>query len=228
MADTNNPHDPKKSATFKLGAYLAALLLCLTLVLWFVGAIGGNVREVDPGRLYRSAQLSGATLERTIRSYKIASIVNLRGKDPGDPSYDSEMSLSKEFSLRHCDISLSAYHLPPPAELAKLLNAFDSMPRPILVHCRGGSDRTGLASTIYENLYEKIPLDQAESSQLTWRYGHLAFTKARAMNQFFDLYRNNSEGLDLRTWIAKVYPALYKKNRISTIGLNGLRLTAES
>ena len=90
-----------------------------------------------------------------------------------------------------------------------LLKTFDTAEYPILIHCQGGSDRTGLASTIYLNLYQNIPLDSAEQQQLTFRYGHISWGITHPMNDFFDLYRSTGKGLGLRAWMMDRYPALY-------------------
>ena len=71
---------------------------------------------------------------------------------------------------------MTARKLPPPERLKQLLETFDHARYPILIHCQGGSDRTGLASTLYENQIEHIPLDQAEQAELTLRYGHFSYS----------------------------------------------------
>ena len=174
----------------------------------WIGVLGGNVREVAPGRFYRSAQLSGTTLRNALETRGIRSLINLRGVRRED-FYRSETQVCRDLGVVHYDIPFSAVHLPRPADLRSLLDDLDRAPKPIMVHCQGGADRAGLASTIYENVYESVPLDRAESEQLTWRYGHLAFTKSRAMDRFFDLYRQTSAGKNLRTWISRTYPTIY-------------------
>lgn len=193
------------------GLAIALSLLISTFgLLWWIGVIGGNVHEVASGRFYRSAQLTDATLSNTLRRFHIASVVNLRGAYPDQQFYTSELRVCRELGVRHEDVSFSAVRLPPPTELEKLLRCFDTMPRPVLIHCQAGSDRTGLAATLYVNLYEGVPLDRAEASQLTWRYGHFSFSRTRAMDRFFDLYRKTSQGLGMRAWIGTKYPALYQ------------------
>lgn len=206
--------------------FVVALILAGILsLLWWVGVFGGNVREVDPGRLYRSAQLTDGTLAGTMERYGIRSVINLRGAQPRAPFYQSEMRVCKELGAQHRDVALSAYALPPPAELRKVLLAFDQLPRPILLHCRGGSDRTGLVSALYEIVYEGRSVDEAESTQLTWRYGHLSFSRSRAMDRFFALYRDSSHGEGLRAWIADSYPKVYaRETRSRTVPL---RIEAE-
>jgi hypothetical protein len=110
-------------------------------------------------------------------------------------------------------VTFSASRLPSPQELSRLIKDLESMPQPILVHCYGGADRSGLVSTLYLNIFKGIPLDEAEGRELTWRFGHMKWFNARAMDDFFDLYRRTSQRMDLRTWINAVYPEEYERRR---------------
>jgi protein tyrosine phosphatase (PTP) superfamily phosphohydrolase (DUF442 family) len=178
-------------------------------LLQYVGVFDGNIRVVEPGRVYRSAQLGGPRLRDCLRSRGIRSVINLRGYSATDPALREEATVCAQLGIVHRDVNLSAVHLPPPEELRKLMEAFDSLPRPILVHCMGGADRSGLAGTLYLTVYRGVPLDEAEASQLTWRYGHVSFGQAHPMDEFFALYRQTAKGRPLREWITGEYPKLY-------------------
>jgi hypothetical protein len=54
-----------------------------------------------------------------------------------------------------------------------------------LVHCYGGSDRTGLATALYLAAIKHAEESDAES-QLSLLYGHLPFGSATAMDHTFD------------------------------------------
>ena len=196
----------KRVALGAAGGFIVGLLL----ILWFVGVFGGNVRTVIPGTLYRSAQITGLNLDRVMGEYGIKTVINLRGGSSKDLWHRSEMAISEKYGARHFDIELSAVKMPPPGELQKFLRAVDTAPRPMLFHCRGGADRTGLASTLFLNIYQNVPLDIAQNQQLTWRYGHLKWFQAHAMDDFLNLYRETSNGLGMREWITQKYPALYE------------------
>jgi len=202
---------------------LAALFLCLLLLLWYMGQFDGNVRAVVPGRVYRSAQLTGGSfqamtarwagnsLDSVLGSDRIRTVINLRGGSKADDWYRAERAICARRGITYIDVPFSAVRMPPPAQLDRLLAAFDSAAYPILFHCRGGADRSGLAGVLYLHLYQNVPLDEAEARQLTWRYGHLSWGQARAMDRFFDLYRQTNRGLDLRQWIETAYPTLYAR-----------------
>jgi hypothetical protein len=199
------------------GQRLRRVLVALTplavvlLFLWYIGVFGGNVRTVQPGMVYRSAQLTGDTLANVLKRDNIRTVINLRGRAHKRIWYRSEVAVCRAYGVDHVDVRISASKYPDPAQLAIVLQQFHHARYPILFHCQGGSDRSGLVGTIYLTVYEHVPLDQAEAQQLTWRYGHMRWGSAHAMNDFFDLYRRTSGGLDLRTWMTARYPSLYAK-----------------
>jgi hypothetical protein len=195
---------------FRCALWILLITVSLALgALSYVGVFNGNVRVVEPGRVYRSGQLVGPQLAGLLKSRHIRAVVNLRGHLPEDARLRNERDVCARMGIAHVDISLSAGKLPPPTELLKLLNAFDTLPHPMLIHCAGGSDRTGLACALYTNIYVGLPLDRAQSSQLTWRYGHLPFGPAHPMDDFFSLYRETGQGMPIRTWISDRYPSIY-------------------
>lgn len=218
--------DVQPSRRRRLAWALWALgLVCAFAVgfLWWVGVFGGNVRTVEDGSMYRSAQLTGPNLTHVLQSYRIRSVINLRGALPHDASYRSELATCTAAAVPHRDVRLSATRLPPPEQLQELLADLDTMPRPILIHCQGGADRSGLAAALYLAIYRGVPLDQAEAGQLTWRYGHLWFGKASAMDEFFALYRQTGNGLSLRQWIGVTYPRVYAGRTAAGIARAGRR-----
>ncbi len=221
MMDSVQQPKPKISRRKKLGRGFAVFFLLLLVVLCWVGVFGGNVHTVVPGKVYRSAQLSGKSIQAlsaqlighsqsaVMKADGIRTVINLRGGTMDNEWYRQELKVCDSIGAKHVDIPMSARRMPPPERLADLLKTFDTAQYPVLIHCQGGSDRTGLASTIYLNLYQHVPLDAAENQQLTFRYGHLSWGEAHPMDDFFNLYRTSGKGLGLREWILNRYPALY-------------------
>lgn len=56
--------------------------------------VSGNVHEVVPGVLYRSAQLDERTLADLIARYRIRSVVNLKGARPSKDWYRRERAVT--------------------------------------------------------------------------------------------------------------------------------------
>ena len=66
----------------------------------------GNFHAVEDGRFYRSGQLSKDVFTRTIQTYRIKSILNLRGAHPTQRWYADEMTVSKELAVVHYDYGI--------------------------------------------------------------------------------------------------------------------------
>jgi protein tyrosine/serine phosphatase len=148
----------------------------------------GNFHAVDPGTLYRSRQLSGTELAQAIGAYGIRSILNLRGPNPGSEWYDDEMAVSADKHVFHYDYRISARRAVTPAQIREILGIIRNAPKPMLIHCMGGADRTGLVSAIYLFSHGARP-DEAER-ELSLRYGHFPYlgSKTRAMDDSFHAY----------------------------------------
>lgn len=148
----------------------------------------GNFHTITSGEAYRSGQLDRNRLAYYIKAYKIKSILNLRGEKPGSKWYVEEMRTCAENSVMHYDVSLSAYSEPIEEDVRKLMTVFRSAPRPILIHCEGGADRSGLVSAMWKVVVDGEPKSEAEK-QLFLLYGHIPFGKAHVMDRFFREWR---------------------------------------
>jgi protein tyrosine phosphatase (PTP) superfamily phosphohydrolase (DUF442 family) len=148
---------------------------------------GKNLHVVVPGRVYRCAQLDPTTLARIIQDFGIRTVVNLRGDCDPWPWYLNESRTTHELGICQEDISLSAGRMPPVSELRRLIEVLDRAEAPLLLHCRRGSDRTGLASVVVRLLASNDDFVTARK-QLGWRYGHSAAGRPGYLDRFFDLY----------------------------------------
>jgi protein tyrosine/serine phosphatase len=202
---------PRRSlpGTIVRGCLLGALLT-LAIHLFYV-LIGSNFHTVIPGQVYRSAQLSAASLEQIVRSKHIRTIVNLRGCCDPEAWYldEGRVALRNEVSLE--DLGFSAGRLPSSVTLRQLLELINRSEYPILFHCHKGADRTGMASVLALLLRTDTPLPEARR-QLGFRYGHLPIGRTVNIDYFFDLYedwlqrrRLTHSPAVLRQWIEGEY-----------------------
>lgn len=192
-------------------AAVLALLLAAGIAGGSVPAQAGtNEHTVAHERVYRSAQLTSKELEQTIQSRGIRTVISLRGGDEADRWFRDETALCDRLGVRHVRLGFSATKLPSPDQLRELLDAYDHAAYPVLIHCRAGSDRTGMAAAVYQACYGGLPVDRARRQQLSLRYGHVAIGPAGAMDRFFKLYRKTGDGMDFRSWILNRYPQLTK------------------
>jgi protein tyrosine/serine phosphatase len=155
---------------------------------WAIGVRAtGNVHQVEANQLYRSAQLSGPFLNDVIDHYGIRTVINLRGRNPGMSWYRDETIVTTRKHIAHIDIGISASREPDQKTIDRLVDAFKTAPKPILVHCEAGADRSGLASAIYELLIAHRSASEA-GRQLSFFYGHFPWltSKTAAMDHAFE------------------------------------------
>lgn len=169
------------------GAVAGALLLVG--VYCGVLRLTGNFHEVIPGELYRSAQLSEAQIASYGNRYGIRTIVNLRGRNKGRGWYDGEVAAVRALGIDHVDFGMSAQRQLSPERAAELVAILKTAEKPILIHCKGGADRTGLAASLYLAFIANKGENAAEA-QLSIRYGHFSIpvlSQAFAMDETFEM-----------------------------------------
>ena len=149
-----------------------------------------NFHVVSPGQVYRSRQMSGRTLARVIPQYGIKSLLNLRGANSDQSWYRVETNTAHQFGVEHFDFALSAGREVTDGEIEKILAIIRAAPKPVLIHCQAGADRTGLVSALYCLVIQGQPPAQADQ-QLTIWYGHIPWLQTIAMDHSFWRYVSN-------------------------------------
>lgn len=139
----------------------------------------GNFHAVGEG-MYRSAQPGKADLERAVREHGVKSVLNLRGKNPGAPWYDEEVAASRELGLAHFDYGISAHRVVTKQQIAELLEIIRAAPKPLLVHCKSGADRTGLVAALYRYALGGAAAEEADQ-ELSLAYGHFPYLTSRSV-----------------------------------------------
>lgn len=162
---------------------------------WALGLqLSGNVHVVDPGRLYRSAQLNGDDLSVVLAQYGIRSVINLRGRNPGEAWYDDELKVTVSHGALHFDVGMGATSEPDAKVVSRLMTALTTAPRPMLVHCASGADRTGLAAALYER-FVKGQSAAVAAGQLSFRYGHFPWLGSRTTAMDDTFWRLSKTGI---------------------------------
>lgn len=173
--------------------------------------VGFNFHTVIPRELYRCAQPSEGDLERLVRDYGVRTVVNLRGRLDGADWYEEESRACQRLGVSNEVLTMSATRLPARHEVRRLIEILDRAERPIVLHCRQGADRTGLATAIAMLLRDNVAYADAKAS-LGLRCGHWPIGPTANLSGFFDEYegwlasRKHTPEL-FREWVNNHYTA---------------------
>lgn len=165
------------------------VLVCIILLVavgWFSFIrVGDNFHAITPGVAYRSGQLEPERLAQYVAEYNIRSVISLRGMHPGRPWYDKEVAACRELGIEFQDAGLSLRELPTEVQLERLTNLFKWVKKPVLIHCKSGADRTGLATAMWMVAMEGKPPSEARKA-FSLRYGHVWFGRGGSLQHSFD------------------------------------------
>ncbi|HOA73365.1 MAG TPA: tyrosine-protein phosphatase [Phycisphaerae bacterium] len=153
-----------------------------------------NFHTIEENQAYRSSQLSGEALSWVIDHYGIKTVVNLRGPNPGKPWYDAEAEVCAEKNVVLVDLPMSARSLPEPELLESILQALRDSPRPLLIHCESGSDRSGAVSGLYrlDILGQDRETAMRELSPVYWHFR----SEKPCMDTLVESYEPTPEWMD--------------------------------
>lgn len=150
----------------------------------WVRSLVSNFYKVDAD-LYRANHPGYRRLARA-KALGIRSVLSLRGDAYNTPNILERDSCARlGLDLRF--LRLRTSELPSTDTLLELVRLLRDMPKPMLVHCKSGADRTGLAVTIYLHVIKGLPLSEARKA-LNWRYAHFPWGKAGIAGRMLDAY----------------------------------------
>ena len=149
--------------------FLAALLLACVSCVWAVEPVSlpgvENCYRISP-ELYRSAQPEPVGFA-ALQNIGVRSVLNLR-------EYHSDTR-----QARHTRLVLMAYPVAAgdltAADVENCLALIDRAPKPVLVHCWHGSDRTGTVVAAYRIVFQNWSVEKAEAEFREERFGYHEF-----------------------------------------------------
>ncbi len=163
-----------------------------------------NLHPLGP-QVYRSNQPSARQLTALHDKVGLKTVLNLRG--PSEQSFHLfEAEVCAALGITLVDLQLSASRAPTRAQFATLLELLQTLPRPLLIHCKSGADRTGMAAFIYALLIEHQPFDVARR-QLSFRYLHVANSPAGIQDHILRHYEValRATGIGFMEWVETEY-----------------------
>lgn len=149
-------------------------------------------REVEPGKLYRSGQMTSDGFREAIERFHIKTVVNLQHEEPdpmllnrwlGKPTMrESELcaELGVKYVLLKPDVLPpgNTVDMEPPVVKDWLAILDDEKNYPILLHCKAGLHRTGRLTAIYRMEYHDWSPGEALRELRANGYGFVAASES--------------------------------------------------
>ena len=152
----------------------------------------------------------------------IRAIINLRGRNDDLSWWKKETATAKANGIAHLDAMLDSRKLPTREMLVRLVECFDTAPKPFMLKCSGGQDRTSFAAALYlihRDGWQAMETAQAQFARFP--YLHFPKTHQRWLKPFVDFARESAAGRPLAAWIADSYTPEKLKAWLDTHGLEG-------
>ncbi len=162
-----------------------------------------NFATVIPGRVYRCNHPTPARLSELASRYRLHTLVNLRGHRRCGSDALSRQAAG-QIGLDHVDMAFESRGAPHRERILRFEALYRAVKFPMLMHCKSGADRAGLASGLVV-MFEGGKAAEA-LRQLSWRFGHFNRSRTGILDAFFLRYQNDAEGrLAFLDWVRDEY-----------------------
>ncbi|MAL09847.1 MAG: hypothetical protein CMF74_09305 [Maricaulis sp.] len=164
-----------------------------------------NMHPVGTKGMWRANQPSPNRI-KWLADQGFKTILNLRGTQPGRHYYDLERDAARQHGLTVVDLPWGSREAPYVERIEKLIEVFDTIEYPAMMHCKSGADRAGIVAVMYMLLHEKAPFEEA-IKHLSFNYLHVKQGKTGMLDYFFEQYRlaNEAEPIDFLEWVRTKY-----------------------
>ena len=162
-----------------------------------------NAAAVVPDKVYRANHPAPFRLASLARRFGLRTLVNLRGhRRCGSDALSREAA--GRLGLVHLDMAFESRGAPHRERILRFAGLYRELAFPMLMHCKSGADRAGLASGLVV-LFEGGTATDA-LRQLSWRHGHFNRSRTGILDAFFLRYRAEAEGrLPFLDWVDQEY-----------------------
>jgi membrane-associated phospholipid phosphatase/protein tyrosine phosphatase (PTP) superfamily phosphohydrolase (DUF442 family) len=151
-----------------------------------------NLRVIVAGQAYRSGQMDAEEFASVIEHYDIKSILNLRGENATMAWHKAEIEIATKLNVIHYDRSLGSGDPLTLEQMDDLVTLLRQAPKPILIHCLGGADRSGLVSALYDfAIFDQNAADAVKELSIWNGHVPLIRPKVTAMDDSFWYYVSN-------------------------------------
>ncbi|PAL21946.1 tyrosine-protein phosphatase [Acetobacter syzygii] len=162
-----------------------------------------NLHAVIPGKVYRCNHPTPARLRQAVRKLGLRTLVNLRGHRQCGSDVLSR-NAAQQIGIAHLDMAFESRGAPHRDRILRFAQMYGQLQFPMLMHCKSGADRAGLASALVI-MFEGGSAAQA-LGELSWRYGHFRRSRTGILDAFFLRYQAQAEGrIPFMDWVRDEY-----------------------
>lgn len=144
---------------------------------WFGGGkydvVPKRFGVVEPGRLYRSGQMSQDVVDNVLRRHQIQAIVRLNGNDDNDVDQQAEAQYAKRAGIISYQYPMCGDGTGTPEMIANAIHRIHrelKARRRVLVHCHAGSNRTGVVIGYYRLLLQGWSPEDVRAEMLHYEF----------------------------------------------------------
>jgi protein tyrosine/serine phosphatase len=170
----------------------------------------------------RSSQSYLGAFGTFLKANRLKSVINLRGAHPDVAWWRYETETCARLGVAHFDAMMDSRRLPLRPMLAGLFDAFDAAPKPFVIKCSGGQDRTSFAAALYIiHLCGWSAIDTAHKQFSRFPFLHFPREHQRWLRQFLVFAKEQSNGTPLADWVRRDYDPHMLAQWLDTNGFAG-------
>ena len=135
----------------------------------------------------------------------VKTVLNLRGERECG-GYRLEKEACERLGLKLVNFDLKSRAAPTADKFHDAKALFEELEYPVLLHCKSGADRAGLASVLMMYFKEGVPMSQA-AQQLDVKFGHFRKSDTGILDFVFERYleRNAGAPIEFIAWVNETY-----------------------
>ena len=162
-----------------------------------------NFAVVVPGQWYRASHPLPWRICGRVRRIGLRTIVNLRG--PRECGSDAlSRAAAARLGVNHVYMPFESRGAPHRDRILRFHEIWRTVETPVLMHCKSGADRAGLASGLVLMFGGGTAADAL--GQLSLRFGHVRRAPPGILDAFFLRYQAEAEGrLPFLDWVRDEY-----------------------
>jgi protein tyrosine/serine phosphatase len=165
--------------------------------------VWSNFATVIPGEVYRCNHPTPARLRQMTQRLGLRTLINLRGRtESGSDALSREEA--RALGLTFHDMAFESRGAPQRERIMRLYAIYTAMQTPVVMHCKSGADRAGLAGGLVVMFAGGTAADAMQ--QLSWRFGHIRQARTGILDAFFLHYQREAEGRkSFLDWVREDY-----------------------